>query len=117
VVEDDASLRNMLAELLRDGGLEVRTAIHGEAALTVLEEWRPDLILLDMRMPVMDGKSFRGRQMANPAWRDIPVVVMSATERFLGEEETIGAKAVLAKPFDFDQLFALVETWIDRPRG
>ena len=109
----------MIEELLDDAGYAVRTAAHGESALTVLSEWRPDLILLDMRMPVMDGKAFRRAQMAHPGWRGIPVVVMSATERFLEEEETIGAKAVLAKPFEFDDLLALVEQWIDRqaPNG
>jgi CheY-like chemotaxis protein len=104
----------MIEELLVDAGYEVRTAAHGESALTVLAEWHPDLILLDMRMPVMDGKAFRHEQLAHPDWRAIPVVVMSATERFLAEEETVGAKAVLAKPFEFDDLLALVQEWVGR---
>ena len=111
VVEDDPTLRTLFAHVLDDQGHDVRTAVHGQAGLDVLAGWRPDLILLDMLMPVMDGRTFRAAQLANPSWRDIPVVVISATSEFLTEDETLGAMAILGKPFDFEELLALVETW------
>jgi CheY-like chemotaxis protein len=114
VVEDDPELRALFAQILADQGYLVRTAGNGLAALCQLEDEPADLILLDMLMPVMDGHGFRQAQLADPRWRPIPVIVVSATSEFLGEGETLGAKAILGKPFDFDELLALVGTWSDR---
>jgi CheY-like chemotaxis protein len=111
VVEDDPGLRSLFVQVLTDQGYAVETAGHGRAALDRLEAWRPDLILLDMMMPVMDGRAFREAQLAHPDWRDIPVIVISATSGFLHEEETLGARAILGKPFEFDELLELVERW------
>lgn len=58
VVEDDLALNEAYSLLLRQAGYEVRTAFNGQEALEVLREWRPSLIFLDLRMPVMDGLSF-----------------------------------------------------------
>src|SRR5262245_37785025 len=115
VVEDDPELRTLFAQILADQGYAVRTAGDGQAALRQLEAEPADLILLDMLMPVMDGHAFREAQMADRRWHAIPVIVVSATSEFLDEGETLGAKAILGKPFDFDELLALVETWSDRP--
>jgi CheY-like chemotaxis protein len=104
----------MVAALLDESGYEVRSAGNGREGLEVLAGWRPNLIVLDMMMPVMDGKGFRAVQMGHKEWRHIPVIVLSATRAFLSEEETVGARAVIAKPFDLDALLALVEEWVGR---
>jgi CheY-like chemotaxis protein len=114
VVEDDPELRALFDQILADQGCAVRTAGNGLAALGQLETGPADLILLDMMMPVMDGHAFREAQLADPRWRSIPVIVVSATSEFLDEDETLGAKAILGKPFDFDELLALVDTWSRR---
>lgn len=114
VVDDDRAIRDLLRDVLADEGYEVRTVENGLAALEIMDGWRPGLIVLDMAMPVMDGKGFRAAQLVNPAWRRIPVLVLSATSAFLSDEETIGAKAVLGKPFEVDELIGLVRDWIDR---
>jgi two-component system chemotaxis response regulator CheY len=114
VVEDDDSIRMVLTEFLEENGYAVRGARNGRDALTTLADWRPDLIVLDMLMPIMDGHAFRVEQMAHPTWRTIPVIIVSATQAFLSDEETIGARAVIAKPFDFDELLQLVRQWAGR---
>jgi CheY-like chemotaxis protein len=114
IVDDDRAIRELLADVLADEGYEARSAENGEVAVQVLGEWPADLIVLDMAMPVMDGSAFRAVQLAHPDWKSIPVVVLSATAGFLSEDATIGAKAVLGKPFEVDELLDLVERWITR---
>ena len=80
LVEDDAAIAGSLGEALREEGLEVATAQNGREALQVLRGGlRPSVILLDLMMPVMDGWDFRHEQLRDPALRDIPVVVVTAT--------------------------------------
>jgi CheY-like chemotaxis protein len=74
VVEDHADLRDMLAVLLEGEGFSVQTATNGAEALQCLEHARPSLILLDLMMPVMTGDEFRERQLADPRYRDVPVI-------------------------------------------
>jgi len=79
LVEDDAALRSSLAEVLEAEGFDVATAPNGRAALEVLRTGPPpSAIVLDLMMPVMDGWDFRHAQLADPALKDIPVVVVTA---------------------------------------
>jgi two-component system, chemotaxis family, chemotaxis protein CheY len=107
VVDDDESIREMVEMGLSDEGYEVRTAGDGAAALSVAERWQADVILLDMKMPVMDGWAFAA------AYRHSPkplasVVVLTAAQNAERWAEEIGADAVLAKPFDLEHLFTVV---------
>lgn len=113
-MEDDSAVRQLLVDLLLDDGYDVRAAPHGQAALDLLETWTPGLIVLDMHMPVMDGQAFRRVQLSDGRWRDIPVLVISATHAFLTPDATFGAKAIIGKPFESDDLLELVDTWISR---
>src|SRR5579871_1594935 len=82
LVEDDPDLRLVMRILLLDEGYEVRVAEHGAAALALLERGLlPDVILLDLMMPVMDGWAFHERFAQEPAWRGIPVLVLTASHR------------------------------------
>jgi CheY-like chemotaxis protein len=109
IVEDDADLSEMIAQLLAVEGFRAETAVNGEEALAYLDHGRPDLILLDLMMPVMDGWEFRRRQQANPALADVPVVVMSALDA--KRAGGVSAAAVLTKPIDFDRLLELVRRY------
>ena len=97
----------MLRDFLEGEGLVVRTAANGAEALELLEDLAPALILLDMRMPVLDGWGFaercRERQLA------YPIVVMTAAESAERWAEEIGATAYIAKPFDVDELLQTIE--------
>ena len=81
VVDDDTDLREALEEVLRDAGHDVLGAGNGREALEVLARARPlpGLVLLDMMMPVLDGLGFAHEMHAVPEWKDIPVVVFSAS--------------------------------------
>jgi CheY-like chemotaxis protein len=107
IVEDDADLREMMAQLLTLEGFRAETVANGRDALEYLRRGdRPEIILLDLMMPVMDGWEFRRRQRADPAVADVPVVVLSALDasRATDLQET----AFLKKPLDFERLLQLV---------
>ena len=91
VVDDDTILRTVLCESLADEGYEVRPADNGRHALALLGDWTPDVIVLDLMMPGMDGWAFRGAQLGRRAVAHIPVIVLSAT-RDLRTPRTCGRR-------------------------
>jgi two-component system, chemotaxis family, chemotaxis protein CheY len=107
VVDDDPEILAMLRDFLESEGLVVRTAANGAEALEALDEVAPALILLDMRMPVLDGWAFaercRERRLA------YPIVVMTAAESARSWAEEIGATGYIAKPFDVNELLQTIE--------
>ena len=106
LVDDDAALRETLAEFLEERGYEVSCAADGRSALAVLAtQPRPDAILLDLAMPVMDGWTFRAAQRRDPRWAAIPTIVLSAS---LGADrqalEKLAPEVALQKPFELRRL-------------
>ena len=109
VVEDDADLREMMAQILTLEGFEIDTATDGVDALARLAGARhPDVILLDMMMPRMDGWTFVNRQAETPAIAGIPVVVVSAAPR--DRLRGVRAAAILQKPLNVDELITALRT-------
>lgn len=100
LVEDDDAIRFSLAEGLRENGLKVALAENGREALALLRsEPHPSVIVLDLMLPVMDGWDFRHEQLRDPALRDIPVVIITATGFTAKTIRTqLGDVEVLAKP-------------------
>jgi two-component system, chemotaxis family, chemotaxis protein CheY len=107
VVDDDPSIRTIVSEILAGEGYPVETAADGAEALRVLQDLQPALVLLDMRMPVLDGWGFaravRERGIA------LPILVMTAAQNARRWAEEIGADGYLAKPFDLTDLLDAVE--------
>jgi CheY-like chemotaxis protein len=104
VVEDDPDLRLMMAHLLAAEGFETMVAANGRQALEALEHGpTPQVILLDLMMPVMDGFAFRQAQQLLPRFAHIPVIVLSAVAE---RASSIHAVATLKKPLDVDALIA-----------
>jgi DNA-binding response OmpR family regulator len=114
VVDDDELIRDTLATALTDEGYAVRVAGDGRAALNTLGEWRPDLIVLDLMMPVMDGRAFRAAQRSAALTADIPVIVLSAAHNVHARAAELEAAAVFPKPFDLAALLEAVESAVRR---
>lgn len=108
VVDDDRDIRDSLIEMLEDHGYRAAGAANGVEALAALRTTanRPCLILLDLMMPMMDGQGFREEQLKNPAWADIPVVVISAYSDVEAQARTLAVE-YMRKPLG---LRPLIET-------
>src|SRR4051794_10046482 len=78
VVDDDKDIREAIQSALVGEGYRVACAANGELALACLKVEKPDLVLLDLMMPVIDGWQFRSRQLEVPEWEKIPIVIISA---------------------------------------
>jgi len=107
VVDDDPDLLALIEEALTIRGIRVSGAKHGEEALEHVARERPSLILLDMRMPVMDGWTF-ARTLRARYGRAIPIVVLTAAEDAEARAAEIGAEANLGKPFELQDLDQIV---------
>ncbi len=107
VVDDDPAILITVSEILSDEGYQVVTASNGAEALEALGRVMPQLILLDMRMPVMDGWEF-ARSLSEEQ-QAIPLIVMTAAYDARQWALEIGAAGYLAKPFDLTELLAVVE--------
>jgi DNA-binding response OmpR family regulator len=104
VVDDDALIRDTLATALGDEGYAVRVATDGRAALDTLGSWQPDVIVLDLMMPVMDGRAFRVAQRSVAETAHIPVIVLSAAHEIHTRAVGLEPAAIFAKPFDLGAL-------------
>jgi len=110
IVDDDGDLRDMMAQLLMLEGFQAASVANGREALEYLHQsTKPDVILLDLMMPVMDGWEFRRRQQADPAVADVPVIILSALDP--ARASGVNANAFLKKPLDFDRLLSLVRAY------
>ncbi len=113
VIDDDPTIRLAIAYTLVDEGYEVEKASGGQEALDLLDRQHFDLILLDMKMPRMDGwqfvKLYRGRNQ-NPA----PIIVLTAAEDPGARAADVGADGYIPKPFDLDVLIERVSTLANR---
>ncbi|MEE8534948.1 MAG: response regulator [Kiloniellales bacterium] len=100
VVDDEPNIVMSLEFLIKQAGYEVRVARDGEAALQAIEEQPPDLVLLDVMMPKRDGFDVCETIRANPAWKDIPIIMLTAKGRDVEREKglALGADAYITKP-------------------
>jgi CheY-like chemotaxis protein len=111
IVDDEVAILEALTDILSVEGYEVATAANGAEGLKRAGEERPDLILLDLMMPVMDGQEMLRRLKESPDLRTIPVVVMSAGR--VSKSELQGSR-FLAKPFELDDLLDTVNAELNR---
>jgi CheY-like chemotaxis protein len=110
IVEDDQFILESLQELLADEGYRVSTAANGQLALDELRRMDPlpDLILLDLMMPVLDGVGFRRAQLADTRLAAIPVVLLSADGQIESKKAGLGLEHAVKKPVDIETIFEIV---------
>ncbi len=110
VVDDDPDILEALAEILEVEGFEIRRARNGQEALDKLGPPRPNLILLDLMMPVMDGWEFAQKLHERQDIPPIPIIVLSADRNVGNKARELGAVGHLAKPFELNELLDLVRS-------
>jgi CheY-like chemotaxis protein len=114
VVEDDLDTCNLLTEALQRAGFHVLVTSSGRHALSLAKAERPDLILLDLRLPRMDGYTVLQLLKVSPSTANIPVMIMTGSVKMdaVREQEFIalGAASFVAKPFQVETLIAQIES-------
>ena len=110
IVEDDSEIADAMAELLISSGHVTRIACNGVDGLRQIGEAAPDLILLDVEMPVLDGPGMaKALAIQRAAERPIPIVLISAARDIKTAARLVGTPHYLEKPFSFDELLALID--------
>jgi len=117
VVDDEFGTVEVLVAALEDAGYRVLTAANGRRALERLEENKPDLIVSDFMMPLMDGAALVRALHSNPQFRDIPVIMMSAAPETALRKHLDGYEAFLRKPFRVPTLLELIASLLNAPRS
>ncbi|MCL5958095.1 MAG: response regulator [Chloroflexi bacterium] len=108
VVDDDDSIRELVSLALSDEGYDVVSAPDGAMAFDLIAERQPNVILLDLRMPIMDGWEFLDAYRKRPG-PHAPVIALTAAREVGNTIPEIGADAFLSKPFDLEDLLNLVD--------
>ncbi len=114
VVEDQEDNRRIVRDLLESVGFELKEAATGDAGVRLAETWRPDLILMDIQMPVLDGYAATKLIKSNAELRHIPIIVITSYA-LSGDEakaREAGADAYVAKPFSPRQLLAMIRQFL-----
>ena len=112
VVEDDSTLRNAMSDLLGEEGMSATRAENGQVGLDMLRAGaRPCLVLLDLQMPLVDGLTFRRRQLEDPRIAGIPVVVMTGQSGKAQEAKRLGVALTMSKPIAPSRVVGVVEQY------
>jgi DNA-binding response OmpR family regulator len=116
IVDDEPNILLSLQFLMKKSGYDVRTARDGEEALAEISRSAPDLVLLDVMMPKIDGFSICERIRANPEWRDMRIIMLTARGRDAEREKglALGADDYITKPFSTKDAIARVEAVLAR---
>lgn len=114
IVEDDSDIREAFQEILSDlSDYEVAVAENGRIGIDQLKKFDrlPNLILLDVLMPILDGFGFRQEQLQDERLKSIPIVVLSASHKITDLAEKMQAKAYLKKPINIEDLLEAIERY------
>jgi two-component system, OmpR family, alkaline phosphatase synthesis response regulator PhoP len=116
IADDEPNIVTALEFLLKRSGYDVRSAANGDAALALVESYRPDVVLLDVMMPVRSGYEVCQRMRERPEWRDIRIVMLTAKgrEAEMSKGLSLGADLYITKPFSTQELIEKVNGLFDR---
>jgi DNA-binding response OmpR family regulator len=116
IADDEPNIVTALEFLLRRSGYDVRVASNGEEALALVESYVPDVVLLDIMMPVKSGYDVCQRMRERPEWRHIKIVMLSAKgrEAEVSKGLSLGADLYITKPFSTQELIETINGLFDR---
>ena len=116
VVEDQEDNRQILRDLLTSADYEMTEAENGQEALDAVAKQKPDLILMDIQLPIMDGYEATRRLKGNPAYKDIPIIVVTsyALSGDEGKARDAGCDAYVTKPYSPRQLLAKIREFLPK---
>jgi two-component system cell cycle response regulator DivK len=119
VVEDQEDNRRIIRDLLTSAGYELIEATDGEAGVRLAESERPDLILMDIQLPVLDGHEATRRVKQNPELRHIPIIVVTSYALSGDDQKAMaaGSDGYVAKPFSPRQLLATIRKFLPDASG
>ena len=119
LVEDTQDNRAIAELILREAGHTVLSVADGESGMAAAAALHPDLILMDLALPLVDGWEATRRLKSNPATRDIPVVAFTAhvLQEDADRAREAGCIAVIAKPFEIDALLGQIDALVDQQRS
>jgi two-component system response regulator MprA len=109
VIDDERPIRELVAETLWEAGYEVEAASNGAEALERIGGWQPDVVVLDLMMPVLDAAGFLRLLRLDPSSAHVRIVILTAAYAPYEQAHRLGAAACLTKPFSLEELVAAVE--------
>ena len=118
IVDDEASVADLIESVLVSEGYTVAIARDGIQGILLARDWKPDLVLMDVMLPGVDGTTAIRRLKSDPETADLPIVAMSAGRTIRRQSNELSdADAALAKPFDIEALLAQIEFLLSRHRA
>ena len=116
IIEDNTANMKLASLLLRNAGHTVLCAVDAEAGLTLARADQPDLILMDIQLPAMDGLAATALLKQDPATAAIPVIALTAMAMKADQEKTraAGCDAYIAKPLRYQELYAAIDTLLEK---
>ncbi|MFH1406648.1 MAG: response regulator [Candidatus Omnitrophota bacterium] len=114
IVDDEQDILRIITFRLKNLGYELLTAGDGQAALDTIAKSRPDLIILDLRLPIIDGQEVCRRVKGDERTKDIPVILLTASSGLVSGDKVkdLGADDFILKPFDTENLIAKVKAFL-----
>ncbi len=117
IVEDQADVAQLIEVVLMGEGHTVAVARDGAQGLMMARDWKPDLILMDIMLPGVDGGTLIARLRREVETAELPIIAMSASRTLRDRTGELEADALLSKPFDVDALLVQVQFLLTRGRG
>jgi two-component system, cell cycle response regulator DivK len=119
LVEDDASIRDMVSRRLQREGYQVIAVVNGAVAIIRARSERPDLILMDMGLPLLNGYQAAAKLKATPETWAIPIIALTAFAMTDDRQKCLaaGCDEYESKPIAFDRLVSKIQSFLDRPSG
>ena len=116
IVDDEPSIAKILRKQMEVAGFEVQVAVDGREGLAKVKEWKPELVILDVMLPKMNGHEVCAAVKQDEAVKQIPIIMLTAKAQRQDQDEALkhGAEGYLTKPFQLDELLAKVNTLLPK---